>query len=225
MWRRGGITRRWAVPNVMIKVPATPAGIPAIEALTGEGININVTLIFGLDTYEAVAEAYVSGLEQLAAGGGEVRKVASVASFFVSRVDSAVDAALSQAKGATLQGKIAIASAKVAVARAQEIFSGDRWEKLADRGAHVQRLLWASTGTKNPAYSDTRYLDGLIGRDTVNTVPPATLDAFLDHGTVAPTLDQGVDTARSQLRQTPRFGDQSGRDHAEAQGRWRGRFR
>ncbi|MGQ9491875.1 MAG: transaldolase, partial [Anaerolineae bacterium] len=188
-------------PNVMIKVPATPAGIPAIEALIGEGIPINVTLIFGLSTYEAVAEAHIAGLEKLSAAGGDVSKVASMASFFVSRIDSAVDAALAALNAVALQGKIAIANAKLAYARSQDIFSGDRWHKLADRGARVQRLLWASTGTKNPAYSDTLYLDELIGRDTVNTVPPATLDAFLDHGTIAPTLGQGFDNARSQLEQ------------------------
>ena len=193
-------------PNVMIKVPATPAGIPAIEALIGEGIPINVTLIFGLSTYEAVAEAYIAGLEKLSAAGGDVSKVASVASFFVSRIDSAVDAALAALNAVALQGKIAIANAKLAYARSQDIFSGDRWHKLADRGARVQRLLWASTGTKNPAYSDTLYVDELIGRDTVNTVPPATLDAFLDHGTIAPTLGQGIDNARSQLEQLAGLG-------------------
>jgi transaldolase len=193
-------------PNVMIKVPATPAGIPAIEALIGEGINVNVTLIFGLDTYESVAEAYLAGLEKLSAAGGDVSKVASVASFFISRIDSAVDTALADMNNEALQGKIAIANAKMAFARSHAIFSGDRWRKLADQGARVQRLLWASTGTKNPTYSDTRYLDELIGQDTVNTVPPATLDAFLDHGAIAPTLGQGLDKARSQLKQLAGLG-------------------
>ncbi len=193
-------------PNVMIKVPATPAGIPAIEALIGEGININVTLIFGLDTYEAVAAAYIAGLETLAAAGGDVSQVASVASFFVSRVDAAVDKALAEMNDETLPGKIAIANAKAAFARAREIFAGDRWRKLAGRGARVQRLLWASTGTKNPTYPDTLYLDELIGPDTVNTVPPATLNAFLDHGTVASTLGQGGDQAQSQLKRLARIG-------------------
>ncbi len=193
-------------PNVMIKVPATPAGIPAIEALIGEGININVTLIFGLDSYEAVAAAYIAGLERLAADGGDVGPVASVASFFVSRVDSAVDKALADMNDETLLGKIAIANAKAAFVRANEIFAGDRWRKLAGQGARVQRLLWASTGTKNPDYPDTLYLDELIGPDTVNTVPPATLNAFLDHGTVASTLGQGIDQAQSQLKQLARLG-------------------
>lgn len=188
-------------PNVMIKVPATPAGIPAIEALIGEGININVTLIFGLNTYEAVAEAYLAGLEKLSAGGGELSRVASVASFFVSRIDSAVDSALAALNNGELQGKIAIANAKMAFAHSHDIFSGDRWRRLTDRGARVQRLLWASTGTKNPNYPDTLYLDELIGRDTVNTVPPATLEAFIDHGTVAASLGRGLDKAWAQLQQ------------------------
>lgn len=188
-----------ARPNVMIKVPATPAGIPAIEALIGEGININVTLIFGLDAYEDVAAAYMAGLERLHAVGGDVGQVASVASFFVSRVDSAVDKALADMNNTALPGKIAVANAKAAFARARQIFAGERWRKLAGRGGRVQRLLWASTGTKNPDYPDTLYLDELIGPDTVNTVPPATLNAFLDHGTVASTLGQGGDRAQAQL--------------------------
>ncbi len=197
-------------PNVLIKVPATPAGVPAIETLIGEGINVNVTLIFSLAHYEAVAEAYIAGLEKLAASGGpstdsgrDVSKVASVASFFVSRIDTAVDRILEETVRAThaspLQGKIAIASAKVAYARFREIFSGPRWEKLAAQGARVQRPLWASTSTKNPLYPDTLYVDNLIGPDTVNTVPPATLQAFLNHGTVAPTLEAGLEEARAQL--------------------------
>jgi transaldolase len=193
-------------PNVIIKVPATPAGIPAIEALIGEGIPINVTLIFGLDTYEAVAEAYLAGLEKLSAAGGDLSHVASVASFFISRIDSAVDTALAALNNEALQGQIAIANAKMAFARSHDIFSGDRWRRLANRGARVQRLLWASTGTKNPTYSDTLYLDELIGQDTVNTVPPATLDAFLDHGTVAAPLGHGLDNARSQLKQLASLG-------------------
>jgi transaldolase/glucose-6-phosphate isomerase len=181
-------------PNVMIKVPATPAGIPAIETLIGEGINVNVTLMFSLAHYEAVAEAYIAGLEKLAAHGGNVSQVASVASFFVSRVDSAVDLAL-EAIGTSaalaLQGQIAIANARMAYARFRQKFSGHRWDRLAAQGARVQRPLWASTSTKNPLYPDTFYVDTLIGPDTVNTVPPATLNAFRDHGTVAPTLGAG----------------------------------
>jgi transaldolase/glucose-6-phosphate isomerase len=197
-------------PNVMIKVPATPAGIPAIETLIGEGVNVNVTLMFSLAHYEAVAEAYIAGLEKLAADGGDpstgsgrgVSQVASVASFFVSRVDTAVDRALeaiSTPEAAALQGKIAIANAKVVYARFKEVFSSERWERLATQGARVQRVLWASTSTKNPHYPDTLYVDSLIGPDTVNTVPPATLSAFRDHGTVALTLEAGLAEARTQL--------------------------
>lgn len=186
-------------PNVMIKVPATPAGALAIETLIGEGINVNVTLVFSLSHYEAVAEAYIAGLERLAATGGDVGKVASVASFFVSRVDTAVDRTLEEIGEVELQGKIAIANAQVAYARFHEILRSERWEQLSTRGARPQRVLWASTSTKNPQYPDTLYVDSLIGPDTVNTVPPATLQAFLDHGIVASTLGPGVDEARAQL--------------------------
>ena len=185
--------------NVMIKVPATPAGIPAIETLIGEGINVNVTLIFSLAQYESVAEAYIAGLEKLATDGGDMSKVASVASFFVSRVDVAVDRALEEIGEAALQGKIAIANSKVAYARFREILRGARWERLAAQGARPQRVLWASTSAKNPLYPDTLYVDSLIGPSTVNTVPPATLNAFRDHGTVALTLEAGLDEARAQL--------------------------
>jgi transaldolase/glucose-6-phosphate isomerase len=193
-------------PNVMIKVPATPAGIPAIETLISEGINVNVTLMFSLAHYEAVAEAYVTGLEKLAASGGDLSKVASVASFFISRVDSAVDRALEEIGETELQGKIAIANAKATYARFREVFSDERWERLAVQGARVQRPLWASTSTKNPLYPDTLYVDSLIGSDTVNTVPPATLNALLDHGTVAPTLEAGLGKARAQLAQLAELG-------------------
>jgi transaldolase len=195
-------------PNVMIKVPSTPAGIPAIRTLIGDGVNVNVTLIFSLDHYRAVAEAYISGLEDLAAGGGTLSKAASVASFFVSRIDTAVDQALDRhagdaqsptSKAQSLKGTIAIASAKAAYALFREIFAGERWERLATQGARVQRPLWASTSTKNPAYRDTIYVDTLIGPHTVNTLPPATLDAFRDHGAVALTLETGLDEAKPQL--------------------------
>jgi transaldolase/glucose-6-phosphate isomerase len=186
-------------PNVMIKVPATPEGIPAVETLIGEGINVNVTLMFSLAHYDAVAEAYIAGLEKLAESDGDLNKVSSVASFFISRLDTAVDRAFEELGETELQGKIGIANAKAAYARSKETFSGDRWEALAAQGARVQRALWASTGTKNPEYSDTLYVDGLIGPDTVNTVPPATLQAFLDHGTPAATLDAGMDEANDQL--------------------------
>lgn len=186
-------------PNLMIKVPATPAGIAAITALIRQGVSVNVTLIFGLGAYRAVAEAYIAGLAQWLAAGGSARQVASVASFFVSRIDSAVDALL-EARGARhLQGTIAIACAKAAYGLMQEIFSGPRWSALEREGARAQRLLWASTSTKNPAYPDTLYVDALIGGRTVNTLPPATLEAFWDHGTVAPTLAQGLDAAHEQL--------------------------
>lgn len=186
-------------PNVLVKVPATPAGVPAIEALIGEGINVNVTLIFSLAQYEAIANAYIAGLEKLAEGGGDVTKVASVASFFVSRIDAAVDQALEKAGNTDLQGKIAIASARMAYARFREIFKGPRWERLSASGARVQRPLWASTSTKNPAYPDTLYVDNLIGPDTVNTLPMATMKAFLDHGHVKPTVEADLDEARAQL--------------------------
>ena len=185
--------------NLMIKVPATQAGIPAIQTLIGEGVNVNVTLIFSLNHYEEVAEAYISGLEGRLAAGGDMSSVASVASFFVSRVDTALDPLLDKVGHPELVGKIAIANAKAAYARFREIFTGERWERLAAHGARKQRVLWGSTGTKDPRYPDTLYVDGLIGPDTVNTVPPATLEAFLDHGTVASTLSEGLDTARADL--------------------------
>ncbi|MCI0693653.1 bifunctional transaldolase/phosoglucose isomerase [candidate division KSB1 bacterium] len=185
-------------PNVMIKVPATPAGIPAITALIAQGINVNVTLIFSNEVYKAVAEAYIAGLEKL---GGDPSKVASVASFFVSRIDTAVDSFLAAKGNTTLQGKIAIANAKMAYAAFKKIFNGPRWEKLAAKKAQVQRPLWASTGVKNPQYPETLYVDALIGPHTVNTVPPATLNAFLDHGKVALTLETGVEEAKAQLAQ------------------------
>ncbi|MEM9776237.1 MAG: bifunctional transaldolase/phosoglucose isomerase [Chloroflexota bacterium] len=183
--------------NLMIKVPATEAGIPAIRTLIGEGINVNVTLLFSIEAYEAVAMAYIEGLEERHKHG-ELNQVASVASFFVSRVDSLVDSKLEEAGNSDLQGKIGIANAKAAYASFQKIFSGERWEKLAEAGAMVQRPLWASTGTKNPSYPDTLYIDTLVGPDTVNTVPPKTLDAFLDHGTAAETLVD-LDAAQAEL--------------------------
>lgn len=188
-------------PNVMIKVPATAAGIPAIQRLISSGINVNVTLIFSLEHYEATANAYIEGLATLAANGGDISKIASVASFFVSRVDGAVDSTLKELANTDLQGKIAIANSKIAYARFKEIFSGDRWNALAHQGAQVQRVLWASTSVKDPQYPDTLYIDQLIGVNTVNTVPPATLNALMDHGTATITLDTGLDEAREQLSQ------------------------
>jgi transaldolase/glucose-6-phosphate isomerase len=193
-------------PNVMIKVPATPEGIPAIKTLIGEGINVNVTLMFSVAHYDAVAEAYISGLEKLAATGGDVGRVASVASFFVSRVDRTVDPQLESAGYTELQGKTAVANTKLAYARFRETFNGERWERLAAQGARVQRPLWASTSTKSPLYPDTLYVDSLIGVDTVNTVPPRTLNAFRDHGTVAVTVDKGVDEALARVARLAELG-------------------
>ncbi|MGD9048767.1 MAG: transaldolase [Anaerolineae bacterium] len=201
-------------PNVMIKVPATPAGIPAIETLIGDGININVTLIFSLQSYRAVIDAYLTGLEKLAASGGDPSRVASVASFFISRIDTSVDRQLDALQAqdpdspllGSLKGKIAIARAKAAYALFKESVAGERWKRLAARGARVQRPLWASTSTKNPAYPDTMYVDLLIGPHTVNTTPPVTLDAFRDHGTVALTIEDGLDESREQLAQLAELG-------------------
>jgi transaldolase/glucose-6-phosphate isomerase len=190
--------------NLMIKVPATPEGLPAVTALIGEGISVNVTLIFSVDQYRTVAEAYIAGLEKAHASGQDVSKIASVASFFVSRIDSAVDKKLEakikngegdREKLESLLGKAAIANAKQAYAAFQEIFSGDRFTKLGASGAHPQRVLWASTGTKNAKYPDTLYVDELIGPDTVNTMPPGTMDAFLDHGTPKDSLESGITKA------------------------------
>ncbi len=192
-------------PNVMIKVPATPAGLPAITELIGSGVNVNVTLIFGLDNYKAVAGAYQSGLEKLAASGPEVKgghpigKIASVASFFISRVDTAVDKELGAIGNTELAGKIAVANSKIAYAEYKNILQQPRWQQLADKGARMQRVLWASTSTKNPAYPDNLYVDELIGPDTVNTLPPSTLESFIDHGRVAETLTQGLQEAQSQV--------------------------
>jgi transaldolase len=193
-------------PNVLIKVPATPAGIHAVQTLISEGININVTLIFSLAQYEAVAEAYISGLEKFHDRGGQIGKIASVASFFVSRVDTAVDRALEKMGLTELQGKAAVANAKLAYARFREIFGGERWQRLARKGARVQRPLWASTSTKNPKYPDTLYVDNLIGPDTVNTMPPETLAAVLDHGRVALTVEEGLDEARAHLARLAEVG-------------------
>jgi transaldolase len=187
-------------PNLMIKVPGTPEGAPAIAELIGSGININVTLLFGRDAYEAAAGAYLDGLEAWAAKGGNVRRVASVASFFVSRVDSVVDKLLAgHPREAELRGRAAVANARLAYARFEEIFSTPRWQALAAKGARVQRPLWASTSTKNPNYRDTIYVDELIGPHTVNTMPPQTLEAFQDHGLLAQTVAGGAGEARALL--------------------------
>ena len=193
-------------PNVMIKVPATPAGIPAIEALISEGINVNVTLIFSVEQYRAVALAYLAGLEKFVQAGSDPSKVSSVASFFVSRVDTALDPILTGQGHTELQGKIAIANARAAYGLFTELFSGERWLKLQEQGAYPQRPLWASTGTKNPLYSNTLYVDNLIGANTVNTVPPETLIAFLDHGRVEETLVSGLAQAQADLQRLTALG-------------------
>jgi transaldolase len=189
------------LPNLFVKIPATAAGVPAIETMISEGRNINVTLIFSLSRYDEVIEAYLSGLEKLAAGGRDVSETHSVASFFVSRVDTEVDRRLQGPgeRSAGLAGKAAVAQAKLAYRLFRQRFSGPRWEALAAKGAHVQRPLWASTSTKNPAYPDLLYVDNLIGPDTVNTMPDGTVAAFIDHGTVARTVDQDVDEADTDL--------------------------
>ncbi|MBO0730627.1 MAG: transaldolase [Acidimicrobiaceae bacterium] len=193
--------QRINLPNLMVKIPATAEGVPAIRQMISEGRNINVTLIFSLERYGEVIEAYQSGLEALAAAGGDLRAVHSVASFFVSRVDTEVDRRLASQgdRAAGLAGKAAVAQARLAYQLFEERFKGDRWKKLADAGAHRQRPLWASTSTKNPAYPDLLYVDSLIGPHTVNTMPDATVEAFDQHGTVARTVDQDVEGARADL--------------------------
>jgi transaldolase len=195
-------------PNLMVKVPATLAGIPAIRQLIADGININVTLIFSLARYAAVKEAYIAGLEDRLAAGGELAHIASVASFFVSRVDTNIDARLEKAAAAhpnraadllALRGQLAVANAKLAYRQFQQAFVGPRWARLAAAGAQMQRPLWASTSSKNPAYSDLIYVDNLIGPHTVNTMPPKTLEAFVDHGVPARTVDSGLDAAEAAV--------------------------
>lgn len=204
-------------PNVMIKVPGTEAGLPAIEKLISEGININITLLFYQETYERVADAFIKGLETFKKNGGDVSKVASVASFFVSRIDTLIDSTLEkkiadindpkeQALLKGLLGKVAIANAKMAYQAYKRIFAEDRWQALAKSGAKTQRLLWASTGTKNPKYSDTLYVDELIGPDTVNTVPPATYEAYKDHGKPSATLEQGAKEAQQVMEDLKKTG-------------------
>lgn len=203
--------RLWAIvdrPNLMIKVPGTVEGAEAIRQLIADGINVNVTLLFAVEAHARVIEAYLAGLEQRAAAGLPIDRIASVASFFVSRVDSAIDKQLGQMAAAdapragtllALQGKAAIANAKLAYRLFSASFSGSRWDALAARGARVQRPLWASTSTKNPAYRDVIYVEELIGPDTVNTLPPATLEAFRDHGEVRQSVTEGVAEAERTL--------------------------
>ena len=201
---------RIARPNVMIKVPATKVCIPAIEEIISRGINVNVTLIFGLDRYQEVMDAYIRGLQRLGkTNPSKVQEVASVASFFISRVDSEVDKrldAIGTQDALDLRGKAAIAQAKIAYEMFEQTFSGEAWRSLAKLGAQVQRPLWASTSTKNPDYPDTMYVDELIGPHSVNTLPDATMDAFSDHGSIAETITQNVDVARKLLDDLSRLG-------------------
>jgi len=197
-------------PNLYVKIPATKAGLPAIEEMIASGKNINVTLIFSLERYAEVAEAYVRGIERLVEAGGDPSKVASVASFFVSRVDTETDKRLDALGGHDeLKGKLAVANAKLAYQRYKELFSGERWAPLAAKGAKgatTQRCLWASTSTKNPAYRDVMYVEELIGPETVNTMPEETIRAFQDHGEVSLTLEQGIDEAKRLFEQLAEAG-------------------
>jgi transaldolase/glucose-6-phosphate isomerase len=195
--------------NVMIKIPGTAEGLPAIRQAIGEGINVNVTLLFAQEVYEKVAEAHIAGLEDLAKRGGNLKKIGGVASFFISRIDSLVDSMINDKLKATtdaqqgllksLLGKVAIANGKLTYQRYQRIFSGPRWQALAAQGAQTQRVLWASTSTKNPAYRDVMYVEELIGPDTVNTMPPATIDAFRDHGKLRNSLTEDVAGAQKVM--------------------------
>jgi len=203
--------------NVMIKIPGTAEGLPAIQQALSEGININITLLFAQDVYVKVAEAYIAGLEQFARSGGDVSKMASVASFFISRIDSAVDAVIDaklkvskdareQEQLKSLHGKVAIANGKQTYEKYQAIFSTDRWKALAAKGAQTQRVLWASTSTKNPAYRDVLYVEELIGPDTVDTIPPATFDAFRDHGKLRPSLTEDLASAHKTMEAAAKAG-------------------
>jgi transaldolase len=202
-------------PNVMIKVPATKEGLPAIRQLIADGINVNVTLIFGLERYRAVTEAFISGLEDRAKAGQSLEGIDSVASFFLSRIDVLIDPQLEKiaAEGGenaelaqSLVGEVALASAKQAYQMYKEIFAGPRWEALASKGANTQRLLWASTGNKNPKYDDLKYVENLIGPKTVNTIPVETMDIFKQKGQPADRLEQGLDKAQEVLRDLPKVG-------------------
>jgi transaldolase len=193
-------------PNVLIKVPGTAAGVQAFEQLTADGVSVNVTLLFDVDRYEEIAEAYISGLERRLEAGDKIDRIASVASFFVSRVDGKIDPKLDELGREDLKGKAAIANARIAYESFRRIFSGERWERLAAEGANVQRPLWASTSTKNPDYPDTLYVDELIGPDTVNTMPDATLEAARDHAHVARTVDKDVEGAHRLMDELREIG-------------------
>jgi len=204
-------------PNVMIKVPATPAGLPAIRQLLEEGLNINITLLFAQSAYEQVAEAFLAALEARAVKGLDISHIASVASFFVSRIDTLIDSQIDEKlKTSTdasqralldgLRGKVAIANARLTYKKYLELFGGPRWKSLASKGAQTQRLLWASTSTKNPKYRDVLYVEELIGADTVDTIPPATFDAFRDHGKLRPSLTENVDAAAKTMADLAKAG-------------------
>jgi transaldolase len=201
--------QRIAQPNLFVKIPATGEGVPAIQAMTAEGRSINITLVFSLARYAEVIDAYLAGLETLARRGGDLATVHSVASFFVSRVDTEVDRrleAIGTSGALALRGRAAVAQARLAYQLFRDRFAGDRWERLAAQGANLQRPLWASTSTKNPAYPDTLYVDSLVGPDTVNTLPEATIAAFEDHGTIARTIDAGVDEASAVMHTLAQVG-------------------
>jgi transaldolase len=204
-------------PNVMIKVPATPAGVPAIRQLLEDGININITLLFAQSAYEKVAEAYIAALEARAKKNQDNGRMASVASFFVSRIDTLIDSQIEaklktvtdpaqKSLLASVEGKVAIANAKLTYRKYQELFGSARWKALADKGAQPQRLLWASTSTKNPKYRDVLYVEELIGKDTVDTIPPATFDAFRDHGKLRASLTENVDAAAKTMADLEKAG-------------------
>ena len=209
--------RLWSAvdrPNLMVKVPGTREGVPAVRELTSGGVNVNITLLFGIDMYEAVAEAFLSGLEERVAKGEDISRIASVASFFVSRIDTRIDAAIDERVKAgdpeserltALRGKVAIANAKLAYQSYLELIASERWRALAAKGARPQRLLWASTGTKDPSFSDVLYVETLIGRDTINTMPPKTIDAFLDHGVTTPSLTADIEGERRILSEAARL--------------------
>jgi transaldolase len=195
--------------NLLIKIPATAEGLPAIQAMISEGININVTLMFSISQYDLVAEAFISGLEKRLAQGNDIDGLFSVASFFVSRIDQKVDPLLqdlNNKEAKEIQGKVGIANAKMAYQRFKETFRGPRWEALASRGAKVQRVLYGSTSTKNPAYPDTMYVDCLIGEKTINTIPLKTIEAYQDHGTASSSLERGLDEAVRQLETLSNLG-------------------
>jgi transaldolase len=196
-------------PNLMIKIPATDEGYPAVQRVIADGINVNITLMFSLDQYRAVAEAYLAGLEERVKEGKDISGINSVASVFVSRIDAMIDEMLEKIgtpEARALMGKAALANTKLTYQEFKRIFSGPRWEALAAKGARLQRPLWASTSTKNPSYPDLLYVDNLIGPDTVNTVPPETLDAIMDHAVIAPTVETGLEEAKETMAQLAAVG-------------------